>query len=1385
MSNVRSWRFTNAPPRYDKDDEDKFRARVGQALQDVSSSFTVTGGSGALEIDSNGAIVAAGVNALNLSNEFVATVTQTVPTVVVGVTLATVQPNAHTWSVDQTFSSHVIVGVSVTTPALYSASGSALNLGDQGNNRWQITTSGHLIALADATYDIGTSSANRPRNGFFTNSVFIGTATNPVGSASLTVTSSASAGSNQHWVAGGRIDLTWYDSAGAADEKRWDLSIDGHGGVKTFEFLTRSDAGVAGQRIFVATRSGNTLSSMSLVPESNALVIGGAAAAATVNIIGVSSSVALTLDGGSGTTRDFIFRTGSSNRWVVRANATAESGANAGTDFQLLARDDTGAIIDSVLTITRAAAGTISIGPAGNRPVVVGSDPGGSDLFRNGGSSRLQLGVGIRTNAVSNMDVYASGTIPSSVGVVYGYVFEGQGDASTTTQTGMLIHNNFITGATITNAYGIQIWDGVKNGTAAVTTQFGLKVLDQTAGATNYAIFTGTGDVSLGDRLVFRPAASKIVPGATSFSLRNTADSADNFILLNAGDATLRTKLTLPGPVVFTTAASKIVPGATSFSLRNTADSADNFILLDAGDATLRTKLTLPGPITLTAAASKIIPGATSLSLRNNADGADNVLVADVGTVTLRNALTVTSAVTVGAGNTSKILVDGTDGTLASGEMGIAENVGELWLGARSIVRLLFDDDNNGTGSVRFMQGTQASPVTYMIVDTTAAYPQSSGLITLGKSANRWGKYWGQDADFSLDVKMDVLGTFNHLGTRFDGSTPAGPQAYDVMSWQGADQKWEPRFLQTNVSSGVLTAGANGDGTYSVFAFDGRTPAGTSIAGPTPTVTAIYGGFIVDMGTTPPSGFVWDIEWTNSANANTGGPVRVTSQKMVFQFFSANSTVPFGTTATTFQFKVSQTGATAAVYGTLSAALAPSLNTEVNAYGLIVAAQIACVNLAAISADMGIIAAGVIADNIAPASQTAGIFIKSTAFETSIPSGWLYAINFSSVAPPSTVKVLLDMHTGLFTVKDNQGSPITRVNVGKVGGATTDYGVQIYDKDAATIMDFTGAKRILAVPVQPRTDSGASITLDLSTGLTQQVQLTNSAATVRMQNPVNGSRYRIWFQQDVTGSRAFPSVVDDATGVELVMYPNDTKPTLSTTPGQLDLFEFEYRTSPTARYTCMTLETNVTPLWAQVLNFGSDSNTASATTRTFTFGFTALAGELILVAMTIANGNGITTPTGYTLVGGASTGSSNNQLAVFAKIAAGGETSVALSWTTASPVTAFAYRITRWNGNLTNVASAFTNGAASVNPDPPSLTPGWTDRDIWIVFWSNSGNTTTSAYPTNYADNQHTLGNAGTGGPTLATASRGLYATTENPGTGTISASQQWCVATIAVRPPA
>jgi hypothetical protein len=53
-------------------------------------------------------------------------------------------------------------------------SGSETYLGYSGNKAWKVGSGGHLQAVADNVYDIGTSSANRPRIGYFGSGVVVG-----------------------------------------------------------------------------------------------------------------------------------------------------------------------------------------------------------------------------------------------------------------------------------------------------------------------------------------------------------------------------------------------------------------------------------------------------------------------------------------------------------------------------------------------------------------------------------------------------------------------------------------------------------------------------------------------------------------------------------------------------------------------------------------------------------------------------------------------------------------------------------------------------------------------------------------------------------------------------------------------------------------------------------------------------------------------------------------------------------------------------------------------------------------------------------------------------------------------------------------------------------
>src|SRR2546430_520826 len=136
--------------------------------------------------------------------------------------------------------------------------------------------------------------------------------------------------------------------------------------------------------------------------------------------------------------------------------------------------------------------------------------------------------------------------------------------------------------------------------TLAGTTTGALSSGNQTVSGTE----TVSGDLTLSSpaRLLFGAAAGKIVPGATSISHRNNADNADNLLIADAGLVTVRNGLTVTagdenltaGRLLFGSATSKIVPGVTSLSHRNNADSADNLLIADAGLITARNAIRIP-----------------------------------------------------------------------------------------------------------------------------------------------------------------------------------------------------------------------------------------------------------------------------------------------------------------------------------------------------------------------------------------------------------------------------------------------------------------------------------------------------------------------------------------------------------------------------------------------------------------------------------------------------------------------------------------------------------------------------------------------------------------------------------------------------------------------
>ena len=135
---------------------------------------------------------------------------------------------------------------------------------------------------------------------------------------------------------------------------------------------------------------------------------------------------------------------------------------------------------------------------------------------------------------------------------------------------------------------------------------------------------TFSSGIGLTGSLTMATAESKIVPGATSLSLRNTGDSADNLILTDAGAATFR------GTVGGITTLSCTTVTATN--LGGTLSTAAQTSVTSLGTLTA---LTIGGNLTFTGASRKIISGTTGMTFRNTADNASWLAWTEGGDITL------------------------------------------------------------------------------------------------------------------------------------------------------------------------------------------------------------------------------------------------------------------------------------------------------------------------------------------------------------------------------------------------------------------------------------------------------------------------------------------------------------------------------------------------------------------------------------------------------------------------------------------------------------------------------------------------------------------------------------------------------------------------------
>jgi len=178
------------------------------------------------------------------------------------------------------------------------------------------------------------------------------------------------------------------------------------------------------------------------------------------------------------------------------------------------------------------------------------------------------------------------------------------------------------------------------------------------------------------------------------------------------------------------------------------------------------------------------------------------------------------------------------------------------------------------------------------------------------------------------------------------------------------------------------------------------------------------------------------------------------------------------------------------------------------------------------------------------------------------------------------------------------------------------------------------------------------------------------------------------------------------------------------------------------------------------------------------------SGDLLIVIFAVDANPGVTWPGGWTEIAEVLQ-EAQVTLAVAYRQADGGEgATIIVTSGTAQMSAHTTYKISGHENPATQAPELSTGANGfGVNPDPDSLSPTGGSKDyLWLAVHAHDGTRSTDAFPTNYTNGISTQGvNGGSAG--AGSAERQLTAAAEDPGAFTISASEQWAAATVAVHP--
>lgn len=197
------------------------------------------------------------------------------------------------------------------------------------------------------------------------------------------------------------------------------------------------------------------------------------------------------------------------------------------------------------------------------------------------------------------------------------------------------------------------------------------------------------------------------------------------------------------------------------------------------------------------------------------------------------------------------------------------------------------------------------------------------------------------------------------------------------------------------------------------------------------------------------------------------------------------------------------------------------------------------------------------------------------------------------------------------------------------------------------------------------------------------------------------------------------------------------------------------------------------------------NGTTATTTPVVNLPSGIVAEEIVLVFIRSASVGDITWPAGWNEIFDNQT---VDATALGYRRADGTEGATVTLGSESARFAAVSWRIGGSSGKRPTIPETTNQSGSSANPDPPLHTPTGGAADfIWFALMGCEGEQTMPpTYPTNYSSNQIDA-NSGTVGPItsncrVAGGTRNLNASSEDPGTFTISTSDAWVAATVSMK---